>query len=370
LRSDSTGVARRVDGRVVKGTREGPQPVANQWVVLHRVGPDHAGPLDSVRTAASGHFRLQYRPSGDTTALYFASTSYGGVAYFTSPLRAPVVSGDDGSITVFDTTSGPVVIKVGGRHLIIGAPQANGRRPVGEVYDLENDSTVTLIARDTLSPVWSVHVPPQATAFQVNTSGDVAAGAIAHRGTSVGMFAPLSPGIRQLAFTYELPADAFPLSIPAERTTGVLELLVQEPSAKIAGATLHEMAPVTADGRIFRRFLAQDVPANTVIAVDLPKIIGAEREKVYIGVAITVLLAMTVALVFAARRRRPRFAAAAASVPESRSQRLIRELAGLDAAFEQSAPSEGSPAHAEYVARRTTLKAELADALAADRRSS
>jgi hypothetical protein len=153
-RPDSSHAERRVDGRVVRGTREGQQPVANQWVVLHRVGPDRAGPLDSTRTAANGRFSIRYRESGDTSALYFASTSYGGVAYFTSPLRAPVVRGDDATLTVFDTTSGPVAIKVGGRHVIVGAVQPNGRRPVGEVYDLENDSTVTLVARDSASPLW------------------------------------------------------------------------------------------------------------------------------------------------------------------------------------------------------------------------
>ena len=45
---------RRVDGRVVRGTREGPQPLANQWVTLHRVGPDRAAPLDSMRTGTTG----------------------------------------------------------------------------------------------------------------------------------------------------------------------------------------------------------------------------------------------------------------------------------------------------------------------------
>jgi hypothetical protein len=120
--SDST-IARRVDGRIVRGTREGPLPIANQWVVLHRVGPDASGPLDSIRTEAAGRYHLRYRTSGDSTALYFVSTSYGGVAYFTSPLRGPAVNGDDATITVFDTTSGPVAVKLGGRHVIVCALQ-------------------------------------------------------------------------------------------------------------------------------------------------------------------------------------------------------------------------------------------------------
>ena len=81
--------ARRVDGRVVRGMRERQSPIANQWVVLHRVGRDRAGPLDSVRTTSTGAFKFRYRSSGDSDAVYFVSTSYGGVAYFTPPLPRP-----------------------------------------------------------------------------------------------------------------------------------------------------------------------------------------------------------------------------------------------------------------------------------------
>jgi hypothetical protein len=369
-RADSSRAERRVDGRVVRGTREGQQPVANQWVVLHRVGPDRAGPLDSTRTNATGHFTVRYRESGDTSALYFASTSYGGVAYFTSPLRAPVVRGDDATLTVFDTTSGPVAIKIGGRHVIVGTLQPNGRRPIGEVYDLENDSTVTLVARDSATPLWRAELPPAAVSFQLNTNGDLAPGAVFHRGTSVGLFAPLSPGIRQFAFTYEVPSSAFPLSIPIDRPTGILEVLVQEPTARVAGAKLRETAPVSADGRTFRRFLGQDLSAGTVLQVDVPRLIGAEREKVYFGVGSALLAGMLVALIVAGRRsmlRRPSITPVRVA-PEPRSRQLLRELAQLDDEFENRAPTDDAT-RADYQSKRAILKAQFAEALAEERRA-
>jgi hypothetical protein len=368
---DST-TPRSVDGRIVRGTRKGQVPVANQWVVLHRVGPDKAGPLDSVRTGASGGYHIRYHTSGDTSALYFASTSYGGVAYFTSPLRAPRVSGDDATITVFDTTSGPVALKVGGRHIIIGIPRPTGNRPVGEVYDLQNDSTVTVIARDSASPVWSAHLPPGAVSFQLNTSGDLAAGAVAHVGNIVGLFAPLSPGIRQLGFTYELPPSSFPLTIPIERPTGVLEVLVQEPAARLSGVAFREMPPVATDGRVFRRFLAQDVAANGVLTIDIPKLIGPEREKAYLGIGVGVLLIMLAALLYASRRSLPRFAMAAVggragkSARPSKADALVRAIADLDAAFECD-PSPAPAARTAYESKRAKLKADLAKVLAAPR---
>jgi hypothetical protein len=365
-----SGEVRRVDGRVVRGTRAGQTPVPGQWVVLHRVGPDHAGPLDSTRTTVAGRFDFRYHPTGDTTALYFVSTSYGGVVYPSAPLRTPRVSGDDATLMVFDTTSGPVRIKIGGRHVIIGAAQPNGMRPVGEVYDLQNDSTVTVVARDTLTPVWTAHIPPSATNFQLNASGDLADGAVAHRGSSVGLFAPVSPGIRQLAFTYELPSSAFPLSIPLERPVGVLEVLVQESTAHVTGVALRELAPVNTEGRTFRRLLGQDLSAGSVVRVDLPRVIGAAREKVYIGVAIVVLAAMVIALIVAARRgpsrrplERPTFTP---EIAEPASQRILRRIAALDAERER-APSIDDAARTAYDAERASLKRELAAALAEER---
>lgn len=367
-RPDSTASLRRVDGRVVRGTRQGELPVAHQWAVLHRVGPDRAGPLDSTRTNANGDYSFRYRPSGDSSAVYFVSTSYGGVAYFTSPLRGPVVRGDDARLTVFDTTSGPVAIKVGGRHLIVGNPLPDGRRPIGEVYDLENDSTVTAIARDSLTPVWSTHIPQAAIGFQLNRGGDLAPGAASIHGTTVGLLAPLGPGIRQFAFTYDLPASAFPLSVPIDRPTGVLEILVQEPRAQLSGVRLRELAPVSAEGRTFRRLLAQDVAANSVLRVDVPRVVTAQRERVYEGVGVALGLAMIVALVFSLRRARPRRVVAVAPAPAARSTEVLaRAIAELDLDHERAEPSDES-ARAVYVERRAALKAQLADALAAERR--
>jgi len=365
--ADSTSPPRRVSGRVTKGSREGQAPVPNQWVVLHRVGTDRAAPLDSMRTGANGAYQFRYRPSGDSTAIYFVSTSYGGVAYFTPPFRSGVVTGDDAALTVFDTTSAQVPLKIGGRHLVVGAPQANGHRPIGEVYDLENDTTVTLISRDSTRPVWTAHIPASATAFQLNAGGEVAASAVSRNGTSVGLFVPVSPGIRQFAFTYELPADAFPLTVPAEAPTGVFEVLVQEPAAHVQGPGMREVSPVSTEGRTFRRFLAQDLAPSAVVRVDVPHVIGAGREKVYIGVATALIAAMAAALVLTARRSFSRTRVTAAASHEPKSEMLLRSIAALDAEFERN-PSPDDAARADYEARRSALKAELMQMVAAERK--
>ena len=154
-----------------------------------------------------------------------------------------------------------------------------------------------------------------------------------------------------------------------ERPTGVLEVLVQEPSARLSGVALREMAPVATDGRVFRRFLGQDVEANSVLTIDIPKLIGPEREKAYLGVGLSFLLIMVAALVYASRRTLPRFAflgprAARGAAAPSRADTLVKAIAELDANFERD-PSPTPGARTAYEAKRAKLKADLAKVLAA-----
>ncbi len=358
--------SRAVAGRVQKPGRTGdPVPVPGAWVVLHRVGPDHAGPLDSTHTNASGVYQFRYRTSGSAQAVYFVSTSYDGIAYFSSPLRTPDVRNGDADIIVFDTTSTGVHLKLEGRHIVLGAPGADGLRQVAEVFDLGNDSTKTLIARDTLSPLWVGHLPPGAESPTVS-GGDVAPGAVTFAGSEVNLFAPVSPGVRQLAITYRLAAKSFPLVVPMEQATGVLEVLTEEPNAGVSGARITQVASVSAQGRAFKRYLAQDVPATAVLQVALPSSTIWSRQNVMLAIAGAMALLMLGALAVAMRRGRVGLVMAAPPEPESR--RLIRALAALDAAFEQrtgATPEE----RAEHDRARSALKAQIAAALAAEGRT-
>ena len=44
-------------------------PVPAAWVVLHRVGPDRAGPLDSVRSDSRGRYAFRYTRTGSEDAI-------------------------------------------------------------------------------------------------------------------------------------------------------------------------------------------------------------------------------------------------------------------------------------------------------------
>ena len=295
-----------MSGRIVRPGTRTMNPAGGVWVVLHRVGPDRAGPLDSVKSDPRGRYAFNYVRSGSEDAIYFVSASYDGIAYFTPPLAEGKVTGDDGEVTVFDTTSHSVPTTLRGHHVVVSAVDANGLRSVVEVYDLSNDSSVTRIApTDTpKDATWQTHVPAGLSNFQVS-QGDIPASAVSYAKGVVRVYAPIAPGMKQLSFSYALPAKSFPLSLPLEKETGIYEMMIEEKAGSVTGPHVREVDPVTVEGRNFRRFLASDMPGNSVAVIDLPPPKSDRAIDPRYMVAITLLIggAMVVALARALRRR-------------------------------------------------------------------
>ena len=295
----------RVAGQVVKPGTKSMLPVPNVWVTLHRVGSDRAAPLDSIRADAGGNYSFDFTRTGDENAIYFVSASYGGVAYFTPPLAHNTVRGQEAEIAVFDTTSTPVPISVRGHHVIVSAVDPSGTRTVTEVYELANDTSVTRVApSEGDGAVWSAPFPVRASSFRVS-QGDIPSQAVRFANGQANIYAPIAPGIKQFAFSYSLPADAFPLSIPVIRDTQILEVLIEEEKGTVSGAKLAEKAPVAIERRSFRRFLADDVPANSVSLIDLPAAGQKGRIDPRYMIAMTLIIggSMIFALARALRRR-------------------------------------------------------------------
>ena len=291
-------------GRVVKPGGDSVVAVAQTWVTLHRVGTDHAGPVDSTHTGANGVYSFKYQRTGAADAIYFVSSSHDGVAYFSHPLTAGREIGDDAEIVVFDTTSGHVPLTVRGRHLIVSRPASDGLRTVTEVFEISNDTSVTRIAPND-SPeaaVWSSLIPRDANA-PVVADGDIPAAAVTFAASRALVYAPFAPGMKQLAFHYDLPADAFPLKIPIEHTPVVFEVLLEDPAATATGAGLKAVPPVTIEGHEFHRYLAQDVPANAVAMVSVPDVKKPPALLFVAGLTLLIGGAMTVTLARALRRR-------------------------------------------------------------------
>lgn len=328
--------------------------------MLHRVGPDRAGPLDSVRTNAEGRYHFRYRPAGAADAIYFVSSSYGGIAYFTPPLRGDSVGGDAAVITVFDTTSRALPLSVRGRHVVVSGSAVDGARSIVEVYELSNDTSVALVAGAREHATWTAVLPPRARDVRVG-QGDVPPEAATVADGRVLVYAPFPPGVKQLSFSYTLPAEDFPLSIPAVVATSIFEILLEDPRGSVEGGGTRAMPAVTVEGRPMQRWLAQDVPANGVIVVSLPRSIAPARVGFIIAITLG-LIAMMLASVAFARRRRPSSRRLAPPLPIDDVTRLAGEIAALDDAYSRGDAGVSSD---EYAALREELRTRLATALAA-----
>ena len=293
-----------VSGRVVKPGGDSVVAVSDTWVTLHRVGTDHAGPIDSTHTSGAGYYTFRYRRTGANDAIYFVSSSHDGVAYFSHPLKPGSESGDDAEIVVFDSTSRTIPVTIRGRHLIVSRPASDGTRTVTEVFELSNDTSVTRIApnESAAAAVWSSIIPSDAE-NPVVADGDIPAAAVRFAGSRVLVYAPFAPGMKQLAFHYDVPADAFPLKIPFDRAAVIFEVLLEDSAATASGARLRAVKPVAIEGHEFHRYLASDVPANAVATIGVPDVRKPPEFLFVAGLTLVIGGAMTVTLARALRRR-------------------------------------------------------------------
>jgi hypothetical protein len=348
-----------VEGRVVRPAITGEVPVPGVVVTIHRVGADSSGAIDSVRTDARGAYRFAYRRFGNPEAIYFVAAVYRGIAYFSSPMRAAVVRGDEAEIVVFDTTTSPVRFTVQGHHYVVGAPRPTGLRDIVEVYEISNDTVVTAIGRDSLSPVWTAPLLRGAMSFTPANS-DVSASSLRARDGRVELVAPFAPGVKQLSWSYTLDARAFPLEITLDRPNALLEVVVEEPGAQVRAPSLRSQGTATTEGRTFKRFLAQNAPEGERVRIEVPSTAAAARSTVVIALLVAASLAMIGALFIAYRRgssARPVLVA-----PPDSVESLAAAIAALDARHDARDPSLNAE---EYATQRAALKARLSAVLAA-----
>lgn len=295
-------VPRVLRGRVITPADSGePRPVSAVWVTLHRIGHDRAGPVDSVRSARDGGYVFRARIADDDSASWIASALHDGIAHFSDELSASGGESGAGEIVVFDTTGAPVTMHVEGRHLVLFDGKSGAPREVLEVYEIANEGTRTAVSRGDAEPVWSAPLPRQATDVRLEP-GDIAPEAARLDGGRVRVYAPITPGLRRIAFRYRLPAAAFPLEVSLREDAAAFEVLVEDPLARVEARGLVEQDRSTFEGRPFRRFLARRAARGLVLRIDLPGAAARGRVPAVALVAGLSAVAMCTALFVALRR--------------------------------------------------------------------
>lgn len=249
----SAAAQSRAAGRIVLLAGADTVGAARVPVVLHRVGTAGQGPLDTVLTDRSGRFGFRFAP--DTASVFLLSARYAGIEYFSRP-----VSGDPGradtavTLIVADTSSGqPVAVRQ--RTLLVSLPDQSGTRLVIDWLVLSNPGPRTRVAPDSLRPAWGGPLPEAAQNVEMADSrlSQFAAEAVSFRGDSALIFAPLSPGEKELMLQYRIPGPLQRFVVPASVSESVFVLL-EEPGARVSAPPLIVADSQFIEGRAFYRW--------------------------------------------------------------------------------------------------------------------
>jgi hypothetical protein len=295
--------AGRIVGRLVTPSGDSARGVAGGVVVLHRISATSAGPLDSVRSDARGQFVLR-APAPQNELTFALSSVHDGMAYITPLGDAVSLRQGDADVMVYDTTTQPIPIDVLARHIIIFAPDASTDRRIADVHELGNAASRTrLPAPGASGAVWTTQLPSAAREFAVDP-GDVPASAVRRVGDRVEVSTPFAPGVKQLVYSYSLAATAFPLRLSVGHPAPVVEVLVEEPGLQLSGLGVSEVSPVAAKGRVFRRFLGQNLVGTEIIEIRAPAPKAAPERRIIATIVAIALLVMIGALGVALRRPR------------------------------------------------------------------
>lgn len=339
-------------GHVAHVTERDSLPLAGHWVVLHEVTPAGGGAVDSARTDRAGRYRLQ-AAGQDTTAGFLVSASFGGIAYFSEPLRFPAVRVDTApALAVYDTSSTSPTIALAQRLLVVRDREPDGSRRVIELLILANAGRETRIAPDTTRPVWFGRLPQGALQFEVGDS-DMSERAVLRHGDTVLVVAPIPPGERQLLVSYVLPGSARELVIPFDHAVQRVNVMLEDTTATIEGAALTLRGFDELENLIVRRFGGENLPAGSTVVVRFGR---QPLSLPALWWTLVPLAALAMAWAFLRWWRRsasPRPSPAEANDVEI----LAAQIAALDAEFAQHASDE-------YRRRRAELKERLAATLA------
>ena len=353
------GAPARTAGRVVRLEGGDTVAVSGAAVVLHRVGRAAQGPIDTAR--ADGRGRFAFRFAADTTAAYLLSVRHDGIEYFSTPVATNPARPDTALVIIVADTSSDAPVSARERTLLLSAADASGSRTVVDWIVLQNGGERTRVARGK-QPSWAALLPPDAQNVELADAAlsQFSAEAVEFRGDSVLLFAPLSPGQKELILQYHIPGSLRRFPVPMPTGIDSVFVLLEEPGARVAAPSFTASAEQQLNGRSFRRWTGRLAGAASV-AVDFPAPAISRTLALVLLLVVTGLGFVILARVTLRRRR------AAALPPKPHPLYLADAIARLDLeAQEQATPEEAERRQAE----RERLVAELDRALAAARRRS
>src|SRR5262249_53663427 len=156
--------------------------------------------------------------------------------YFSPPLHLQPDAPDTSLVIAVADTSSRQPIEVESRHVVVSQPEKDGNRRVLELVILTNNGERTRVGADSTQPTWASPMPAEINGYEVGT-GDVSPDALVTRNDSVFLLAPVSPGTKQLVFSY-LIGSRGKVEWPRLPATGDFNVLVEEFTSRVTGGTL------------------------------------------------------------------------------------------------------------------------------------
>lgn len=343
-------------GTVVRLADGDSVPVPRTRAVLHRIGRDVQGPVDSADTDSRGRFRFRF--TSDTGSVYLVSARWHGIEYFSTPVHLNPERPDTGLRIVVADTSSTAPIELEARHLVLAPPGADGARGILDLVVLRNAGDHTRVSPDSVRPSWSGPLPAGTTGLDAG-EGEFSASAITRRDGRLLFFAPFPPGEKQVVVEYTVPAGASETRLTFDQPAPLLNILAAEPGVVVSGPGIAFADTQVIEGRSYRHWTGA-VTAGSTVRIAFPKAPVALR---WILPALVALV--TGALLVAGARAARGPAPLRPGDPAATADGLVTRLAGLDAEYLGREAAIDPREWQRYQAERTRLKAELSAALRA-----
>lgn len=333
------------------------EPAAGATVVVHRVGPDASGPLDSLRSGRDGgfRFRLPRVPDPGSGEVFFASVEHGGINYFGPLIQIAAQLDSIYVVRAFDSQPAPpggAVLPVSARYILLEEVPDVGWSATDLVHVAYQGERTLVSAPGGATFVYPL--PAGATNLEIGGNQMAPDAATLTEDGNLRITSAIPPGEREFVVRYHVPDPFLTLRFPGNTTEA--ELLVKEPAPPMEVEGLQAAPPVEMEpGVHYRRYAGGDLNDVTVV------IRRGKGEPLlptrWLAVGLALLLAS--AALYGVLRPHPQMAnAAGAAAPGppglssfERRQRLLLEVAHLDEAHAACRIASAD----EWAARRRAL---------------
>ena len=287
----------------------------------------------------------------DQEVSYTLSAAYQDIRFFSDAYLSAIEREGPLTLTVFETTSDPSVIRIIGDSSAITPPDDDsGVLRVLQVTTFENVSDRAYVGNDPLNTRLTVQLPLPAMAFDLESVHSPGSLVLAPDSRDVYSIIPVMPGVEEYIVTYGIlyTTDVFAWSKTYPYPTEVARLLIPSDVSFRPGSDWIEMAESEVSGVTYARYEMRSVLAGETLSgnlADLPASAGSRsrslertlRDAALGVVAIALIMAAGFALWWARfynRRRGPALSDAEQEAMDAQREATLEELARLEDARE------------------------------------